>query len=140
MGVSKEAKPHKIFLVSMFAYLAVPAALAQNVTVYGQAHVSVDRSDDGETSNTFTASNSSRLGFKGSEDLGNGLKAVFQLGVALFERSERHAVVSFHTPQGGASVAPHRHDIAIRIERNMVALVLLRHVVTPIVREVPAGT
>jgi predicted porin len=78
MGASKQARPRKIFLVSMVAYLAAPAALAQNVTVYGQAHVSVDRSDDGETSRTLTASNSSRLGFKGTEDLGNGLKAVFQ--------------------------------------------------------------
>jgi predicted porin len=78
MDESKEAAPCKMFLAAAAACLAMPVALAQNVTVYGQAHVSMDRSDDGQTRNTYVASNSSRLGFRGSEDLGNGLKAVFQ--------------------------------------------------------------
>jgi len=36
---------------------------------------------------------------------------------------------SFHAPQDRALAGPHRHDIAIGIERDMIALVLLRHVI-----------
>lgn len=56
-----------------------------NVEVYGAAKMSVDMIDTGskvvgaDTDLFKTSSNSSRLGFKGSEDLGNGLSAVYQL-------------------------------------------------------------
>jgi len=49
------------------------------VVVYGKAHVSVDKNDIYMGADNYTvASRASRLGFKGSEDLGNGLKAIFQ--------------------------------------------------------------
>jgi hypothetical protein len=60
----------------------------------------------------------------------------FILGVDLFERQTKLPLRSFHTAQGEAGVALLRYDIAIGIERDAVALV--RHVVTPVVREVPA--
>lgn len=67
------------------AGLASTAAFAQtNVTVYGivdlsQAYVAVSGSDSAQASVLRQDSNSSYIGFKGVEDLGNGLKAVFQL-------------------------------------------------------------
>jgi predicted porin len=73
------------------ATLASGAALAQsNVTIYGRLNVSVERQktestvDLGEGGSTTESSNiwalqnsSSRIGFKGTEDLGGGLKASF---------------------------------------------------------------
>jgi predicted porin len=52
---------------------------ALELNVYGVGHLSADSVDDGNESATFIASNSSRLGFRGNQDLGNGMKAVFQI-------------------------------------------------------------
>jgi predicted porin len=69
------------------AALASTAAFAQtNVTVYGVADgsfdvIQIDKSlNQGNNVGDFNrvSANSSYLGFKGTEDLGNGLKAVFQ--------------------------------------------------------------
>ena len=69
------------------------AAFAQtNVTLYGVVDASVDITDSGDASGATTSSsgqrttkissNVSRIGFKGTEDLGDGLKAIFQLETA----------------------------------------------------------
>jgi predicted porin len=56
-----------------------------NVTLYGQANVSFDSVDVGNTATTTAqkvtrvSSNASRIGLKGSEDLGGGLSAVWQV-------------------------------------------------------------
>ena len=62
------------------AFIAPIAATAdtENVTVYGKVHASVEKNDFTGQDNYTVSSNSSRLGFKGSEDLGNGLKAIWQ--------------------------------------------------------------
>jgi predicted porin len=65
------------------AVVAAPAAFAES-TVYGKMHTSVDMLDyDGYSANGYDDwemnSRASRLGFKGSEDLGNGLKAIYQI-------------------------------------------------------------
>ena len=66
------------------AALASTAAFAQtNVTIYGvadlgQAFVNVSGAGTSGASVSRLDSNSSLIGFKGVEDLGNGLKAVFQ--------------------------------------------------------------
>ncbi len=68
------------------------AAFAQtNVTIYGVADVSVQGISASQSKSTVDQagnvmalqSNSSLLGFKGTEDLGNGLKALFQAETAL---------------------------------------------------------
>jgi len=61
------------------AVFAAPAAFAES-TLYGKFHTSIDYSDPvgGGNQNYEVRSRSSRLGFKGSEDLGDGLKAIFQ--------------------------------------------------------------
>ncbi|HQR04173.1 MAG: porin [Proteobacteria bacterium] len=68
------------------------AAFAQtNVTIYGVGDLSLEsvKMDGTATSATDApskmrvANNSSYIGFKGTEDLGNGLKAVFQLETAV---------------------------------------------------------
>lgn len=55
-------------------------ALAQSaVTVYGRLNLSVERQKLGTATDTKLQNNSSRWGLKGSEDLGGGMKAGFQL-------------------------------------------------------------
>lgn len=63
---------------ALFAPLAAQAQ-SSNVQIYGRLQMSVDRVDNGDETGTSVAPNSSRIGFRGSEDLGNGLKAIFQL-------------------------------------------------------------
>lgn len=76
----------KIIALAVAAAFSAPAFAADTAdfTVYGKAFLTVDsvKSDiapaNTKTSTTGVNSNASRLGFKGSEDLGDGLKAVYQ--------------------------------------------------------------
>ena len=72
----------KLVLASILASL-MGVASAQTVSVYGIVDVNITSSKtDGAGTNTAMSENTlstSRLGFKGTEDLGNGLKAEFQL-------------------------------------------------------------
>lgn len=64
------------------AGLASTAAFAQsNVTIYGQmaAGVEFTNANNGGTNTYRVQDHTSRIGFKGAEDLGNGLKAVWQV-------------------------------------------------------------
>ncbi|WP_290870919.1 porin [Aquabacterium sp.] len=69
-------------LLALAAVAASSAAFAQSsVTLYGIADVSVESVKGASTVSRVTSGNlsTSRLGFKGVEDLGEGLKAIFQL-------------------------------------------------------------
>ncbi len=70
---------NRLIAVTLGAVLALPTAAFADLTLYGKAHISVDNSDDGTDSGVFVASNSSRLGVKGSTDFGQGVTGVFQL-------------------------------------------------------------
>lgn len=80
----------KLIAVAVAAACGAPAlALAQsNVTIYGRMNMGFDRySATGATAGSAAdvegrarvIDSSSRIGFRGVEDLGNGLKAVFQI-------------------------------------------------------------
>jgi predicted porin len=85
----------KVMAVAVAGVLAAPAALAQtsNVQLYGRAVLGVDNySAKGASSQGAVPGsaidydsrfrvfdNSSRVGLRGTEDLGNGLKAIFQI-------------------------------------------------------------
>ncbi len=61
------------------------AVLAQStVTLYGRLNTTLESQKSNDIRKTVVANNSSRFGFKGEEDLGGGMKAVFRLesGVA----------------------------------------------------------
>ncbi len=81
----------KLIALAVAGLVAAPAFAQSNVTVYGVADATFDvvsvsggTATANNTSFNRVSTNSSLIGFKGTEDLGNGLKAVFQFesGVA----------------------------------------------------------
>ena len=81
------------------ALIAGPMLAAQaETTVYGHFHESLDRYDNGgNTTGTGSTevgllnSNSTRFGIKGSEDLGGGLKAIYQVESGAFNADDGSA-------------------------------------------------
>ncbi len=73
---------NKKIIALAVAALASSASFAQsNVTIYGEANagVEVTNVNGGGISKNRVESQTSYIGFKGAEDLGNGLKAIFQI-------------------------------------------------------------
>jgi len=68
----------KLIAAAIAAVVAAPAAVAADTTLYGKFHMSISSNDNGATDNYTVNSNTSRFGIKGSEDLGDGLKAIFK--------------------------------------------------------------
>jgi len=72
------------------ALVAGPMLAAQaDTTVYGHFHESMDHYDNGGTTEkSLLNSNSSRFGIKGNEDLGGGLKAIYQVESGAFNADD----------------------------------------------------
>jgi predicted porin len=68
----------KILSLAIAAALVAPAVVMAEATVYGKAHMLIANTDDGDDDVWSVDSIDSRVGVKGSEDLGDGLKAVYQ--------------------------------------------------------------
>ncbi len=74
----------KLAVIVASAGFMVPVLAQAGVEVYGQARMSVDFSSNDDAAAGYEdkaiaiSSNASRLGFKGDEDLGGGLKAMWQ--------------------------------------------------------------
>jgi predicted porin len=118
------------------AVAASPAAFADS-TIYGKLHTTVDYNDidvpgpnaNGPTSgseaikNWTAESRASRLGFKGSEDLGDGLKAIYQIEFGINSvgtsppnngfTSQRNTFVGLTGDWGTALVG--RHDTPMKM-------------------------
>lgn len=70
--------------VAIAAFAALPAHAGETeVNLYGQGHVSADHVDDGEDSSIYFASNSSRLGLKGSHVIDENTSVIFQFETGL---------------------------------------------------------
>ncbi|WP_333607167.1 porin [Arsukibacterium sp.] len=67
-----------LIAAAVLGSLAVPA-LANDVKIYGRAHLSVDHLDNGDDAGLNVSSNSSRLGFRASTKLDGGLEAFMQI-------------------------------------------------------------
>ena len=71
----------KLIALAVAAAVAAPAAMADtSVTLYGQVKAGVEsvKIQDG-VSKTRVSDETSKIGFKGEEDLGSGLKAIWQV-------------------------------------------------------------
>ena len=66
-------------IAAALACAAVPVLAQSTVTIYGRVNTTVEAQKSNGVSNTMVADNNSRFGFKGAEDLGGGMKALFQL-------------------------------------------------------------
>lgn len=95
----------------------VVAAQAAGATLYGHLHMSMDRYDNDVSEDGFMANNSSRFGIKGDEDLGGGMKAIYQVESGIFEADEgtsgfsgdlRNTFVGFSGSWGAVKLG--RHD------------------------------
>jgi predicted porin len=76
----EDLRMKRVLVVAAAGALAAGAAFAQSsITIYGRANVSVEQQDRDGVKTTQLVNNASRLGLLGSEDLGGGLKAGFQL-------------------------------------------------------------
>ena len=72
----------KLIALAVAGLVSAPAFAQSNVTIYGVADAAVGFGGHGDNDFSGVASgvlSGSRIGFKGTEDLGNGLKAVFVL-------------------------------------------------------------
>ncbi|MEO8152036.1 MAG: porin [Rhizobacter sp.] len=67
-----------LLIAALSTVAAAGSAMAQSsVTVYGRLNDSLEHQKVGDTSDNKVQDSASRIGFKGSEDLGGGLKANF---------------------------------------------------------------
>jgi predicted porin len=74
----------KLIAAAVFASFPLIASAQSSVTIYGIVDAAIERRDTGAANGTSTAvasgnQSGSRIGFRGVEDLGNGLKATFTL-------------------------------------------------------------
>ena len=70
----------KHLLLALVAATGASTVMAQSsVTLYGRVNTTVERQKVGDVSTTGLFNNNSRWGVRGTEDLGGGLKAGFQL-------------------------------------------------------------
>lgn len=77
---------HTHLALTAFAGLALAstAAMAQSVTIYGRLALSMNQSQTGSEPSQFDMrDNASRLGFRGVEDLGGGMQALFGLEMGI---------------------------------------------------------
>ncbi|WP_240902464.1 porin [Aquitalea denitrificans] len=88
----------QLMLLASLSPLLANAALADDstVTIYGRIHADFENTKSGAATGSSAAfttnkvqNDTSRIGFKGTEDLGNGLKAIWQVesGVAIDDGS-----------------------------------------------------
>ena len=110
----------KIIALAIAAALATPALALAEATVYGQVNLSVDMVNDGNTNSSSTNqlnSNTSRLGLKGSEDVGGGMNAIWQVEGTLF-------------PDDGTSTLFNRNNF-LGLSSASMGTVMAGHIDTP---------
>ena len=115
----------KLLAVALLASLPLAASAQSSVTIYGVADAAIGRQDTGVANGSSTAITSgtqstSRLGFRGIEDLGAGFKAVFNLeasvaldtGMGSKDLFDRRAVVGLESKYGALMIGREYTPIA----------------------------
>ncbi len=68
-----------LIIAAVLASVGASAQAQSTVNVYGRLNVTIERQKIGNTNDTRMVNNASRFGLRGSEDLGGGMKAGFQI-------------------------------------------------------------
>lgn len=68
-----------VMFTAVLAVVFGLAAQAEQVQIYGEAHMSAEWLDDGDRSGMNTSSNATRIGFRASTELQPGLTAIMQI-------------------------------------------------------------
>ncbi len=68
-----------LIIAAVLASVGASAQAQSTVNLYGRLNVTIERQKIGNTNDTRMVNNASRFGLRGSEDLGGGMKAGFQL-------------------------------------------------------------
>lgn len=110
------------------AAVHMTAAAQSTVTIYGRIDTSIDNVKRGSVSSNEMTSNASRLGFRGVEDLGGGLKATFGLEFGVSSDTGASSTPAFRNSYVGLSggfgaVAIGRLDSAAPTRTPLYALV-----------------
>src|SRR3990167_6336854 len=105
----------KLLMAAVGAALVVGPMVAANAaaTLYGRFHLSMDRQDNGgdpAIEQGLISSNTSRFGIKGDEDLGGGLKSIYQMET------------SFTADEGGGSLAGRNTFVGLAGEMGTVKI------------------
>ena len=111
-----------IVALAIASAIAAPVAMADAPVVYGQINVAIDSLGGGDNAaeGMKTTDRDSRIGIKGSEDLGNGLKAVYKMEQSLkvadsFSFGGRNAYVGL--AGGFGTVLVGRHDSPLKMSQ-----------------------
>ncbi len=107
----------KLIALAVAGLVAAPVAMAQsNVTIYGVADAYFGYGKAGD--NKFRGVNSggwagSRIGFRGAEDLGNGLKAVFTLEYSI-DIDANEGIGSSQTPDNARALRARQQFVGLQ--------------------------
>jgi len=95
----------KLLSLAIAAAVAAPMAVSADTTIYGLMDFNLSNIDDGTTDawDLRDGNGSSRLGVKGSEDLGNGMKAIFQYEWSTGNDIDGDAGGTFNSGTNGAN-------------------------------------
>jgi len=108
----------KLAIAAVLAAMATSVS-AQSVEVYGKMRVYMENDKEGTASAVTKATNdTSRLGFRATEDLGNGAKAFFTLETAIGADSpaastlgDRTSIVGISTSAGRVGFGRDKHQV-----------------------------
>jgi predicted porin len=118
----------KSIIAGAIALAATTASVHANVEVYGQMRLYQNSTKTGGVSISGLANDLSRVGVKGSEDLGNGVKANYVIETAVSADSpdastigSRQSIFGFSNSLGSISLGRDKHS-AVKVVENYDAL------------------
>ncbi len=128
----------KLIAIAIATVVSAPAmAATSNVEVYGLMSVAVDSVTNGSADFTNYSTDTtrvgrvsdyaSRIGFKGSEDLGNGLKAIWQIEQAVAVDGGTDTLSGSKTAFGGATL----RNTLVGLSSKDMGTVMLGKIDTP---------
>jgi predicted porin len=123
-SLQDNAMKKSLIALAVAGVFATPAfAATENVDVYGTLHMSLNLPSDqpatgGGSGDLQLSSNGSRIGFKGAEDLGSGLSAIWQVEQDIYLDEAGGGVAtrnSFIGVKGGfGTILGGRHDTPLK--------------------------